>query len=205
MVNAGGGLPGLHALPRRTDMRRFFLPVPALAAIAALAASAAGIALPATARAQAAATSLQAVDSLGRSMGRIGLQSGSGGMALRLLVEGIATWVPLEAADGATELAFRPGGIVLFTDADCSGPAWLSFGARGAGTRASTLVTGGLRPMLYVADGARTTDKLITHQFDGAACTPYVYGIHNHRQPVWRAAAPPLDVGGMFTPPFTIR
>jgi hypothetical protein len=199
MVDAGSGLPGHRFLPRRTDMRRFFLPV------AALAASAVAAGVPDVARAQAAATSLQAVDSLGRDMGRIGLQTGTGGMALRLLVDGIATWVPLEASEGSSELAFRAGGIVLYADADCSGPAWLSYGARGAGTRASTLVTGGGRAMLYVADGARTTDKRITHQFDGAACQPYAHAGHNHRQPVWRVSAPPLDVGALFTPPFAIR
>ena len=57
-------------------MRRFFLHDAALAALAL----AAGV--PGAAGAQAAATSLQAVDSFGRPMGRVGLQTGSGGMAI---------------------------------------------------------------------------------------------------------------------------
>jgi hypothetical protein len=180
-------------------MRRFILPGAALAALA-LAAGA-----PGGARAQAAATSLQAVDSLGRAMGRIGLQTGSGGMSLRLQVESVTTWVPLESIGEGPELGFRGGGVVLFTDPDCAGPAWLSYGARGAGTHASTLVTGGGRPMLYVADGARTSDRLVTHQFDGAECVPYSYGARNHRQPVWRVSSPPVDLAVLFTPPFAIR
>jgi hypothetical protein len=181
-------------------MRRFFLP------LATLAAGAVAAVLPGAARSQAASTSLRAVDSVGREMGRIGLQTGSGGMALRMLVDGVPTWVPLEASDGSQELAFRPGGVVLFADADCNGPAWISYGARGAGTRASTLVTAGGRAMLYVADGARTTDKRITHLLEGPACTHYPYaGARTHRPPVGRAAAAPLDVGSMFLPPFAIR
>jgi len=180
-------------------MRRFMLHGAALAALAL----AAGV--PGGARAQAAATSLQAVDSLGRAMGRIGLQTGTGGMSLRLMVDSVITWVPLEPADEGGQLAFRAGGVVLFAEPDCTGPAWLSYGARGAGTRASTLVTGGGRQMLYLADGSRTSDKLITHQFDGAECKAYSYGARNHRQPVWRVSSPPVDLGALYTPPFTIR
>jgi len=120
-------------------------------------------------------------------------------------VDSVFAWVPLETADAGRELSFRAGGIVLFTDPDCSGPAWLSYGARGAGTRASTLVTGGGRQMLYLADGSRTSDKLITHQFDGAECTAYAYGARNHRQPVWRVSSPPVDLGALYTPPFLIQ
>jgi len=178
-------------------MRRYFLHGAALAALAW------GLGAPGPAGAQAAATSLQAVDSLGRAMGRVGLQTGSGGLALRLLVDSVFTWVPLATGDDGPELAFRAGGIVLFTDPDCSGPAFLSYGARGAGTRASTVVTGGGRQLLYVADGARTTDKLITHQFDGVDCTPYAGP--SRRQPVWRAAWPAIDLGALYAPPFTIR
>jgi hypothetical protein len=178
-------------------MRRFFLHGAALAALALVAGA------PGRADAQAAATSLRAVDGLGRAMGRVGLQSGSGGLALRLLVDNVYTWVPLAAGDDARDLSFRAGGIVLFTDPDCSGPAFLTYGARGAGTRASTLVTGGGRQLLYLADGARTTDKLITHQFDGVDCV--AYGGPNHRQPVWRAAAPAIDLGALYAPPFSIQ
>jgi hypothetical protein len=179
-------------------MRRFFLPGAALAALV-LAAGATG-----RAGAQAAATSMQAVDSLGRAMGRVGLQTDSGGLALRLMVDNVFTWVPLATGDdGARQLVFRAGGVVLFTDAECSGPAFLAYGARGAGTRASSLVTGGGRQLLYVADGARTTDKLITHQFDGADCVE-VEG-PGRRQPVWRAAWPAIDIGALYTPPFAIQ
>jgi hypothetical protein len=179
-------------------MRRF-LNGAALAALS-LATGVSGLA-----RGQAAATSLQAFDSAERPVGRVGLQTGSGGLSVRLTVDSVQTWVPLETADDGGRLTFRPGGVVLFADADCSGPAWLSFGARGAGTRASTLVTAGGRQMLYVADGARTADKFITHQFDGADCTAYANGERNHRQPVWRVSSPPIDIGALFTPPFTIR
>jgi hypothetical protein len=172
---------------------------------AALAALVLAAGTPGGACAQAAATSLQAVDSLGRAMGRIGLQTGTGSMSLRLWVDSVSTWVPLEAAQEGGLLAFRAGGVVLFTDPDCAGAAWLAYGSRGAGTRASTLVTGGGRQLLYVADGARTSDKLITHQFDGTECRSYTYGARNHRQPVWRASSPPVDLGALYAPPFTIR
>jgi hypothetical protein len=178
-------------------MRRFILHGAALAALALAAGS------PGQAGAQAAATSLQAVDSLGRAMGRVGLQTGSGGLALRLLVENVFTWVPLATGEDARELSFRAGGIVLFTDPECSGPAFLTYGARGAGTRASALVTGGGRQLLYLADGARTTDKLITHQFDGADCV--AYDGPSRRQPVWRAAWPAIDIGALYAPPFSIQ
>ena len=180
-------------------MRRSFLPGAALAAFTL------ALVAPGGASAQAAATSLEAVDSLGRTMGRVGLQTGTGGMALRLWVDSVQTWLPLEQSEDGRELSFRGRGVVLFTDADCVGPAWLSYGARGAGTRASALVTGGGRQLLYLADGARTTDKLVTHQFDGVECIPYAYGGRNHRQPVWRASSPPVDLGLLYAPPFTIR